>query len=141
MHRPVHFEYPLTEKLAKYDDQALIALIHHAIGVRPIAIVKHFKHNRLHVFFDRELTRKEREKLMEVLANPPTLYIAEVRSETEDEIKKRIAKKTGVEPTRIVVAGENIVQLIFNKPIDTSKLTEEDLKVRKRIIVKPSTET
>ena len=140
MPRGVRYEYPLTEKLARYNDQALIALIQSTVGVKPIAITKHFRYRKLLIFFERELHEEERKKLEEILSNPPKLYIAFIRSESEEEIKKRIAEKIGVEPSRVIISGERIVGFVFDKPVDTSRLTEDDLRVKKRVVIKPSVE-
>jgi len=140
MSKTFMYEFPLTEKLAKYDDQALIALVEKVTGVRPIAIVKHFKHRRLRVFFDRELGYSELKRLEETLTNPPKLYVAVVRRETEEEIRRRVAEKVGVEPLRVIVSGDDITGLVFDRPVDISKLTDDDFKVRKRVFIKTSVE-
>ena len=141
MSRIYTYEFPLSEKLARYNDQALIALVDRAIGIKPLAIVKHFKHKKLVVCFDREIGYRERKKLEEVLSNPPTFYILVLRNETEEDIKKRIAKKTGVEPVRVVISGNRIVEIVFDRPVDVSKIEEKDLRVRRYVELKPSDET
>jgi len=138
--RPVRYEFPMNSRLARYRESALLAIIEREIGVRPIAITKHFKNNTIYIFFERELSENEVRKLREILSNPPKLFVAQVVPETEDEIKKRIAEKLGVEPQRVLTVGDMIVELVLDRPVDTSRLTEEDLKVRRRIVIRSADE-
>jgi len=140
MSRPVYYEFPLTDILRRYNAFALTAAIEKYVGVRPIGITKHFRNGKIIVFFSRELSDEEKKKLVEVLNNPPTLFIVSVEQESEEEVKKRIGQKLGVEPARVVLDRGRVVQMVFDRPVDLSKLSARDLRVKRKIVLRPSIE-
>ena len=132
------FEFDLTPTLERYHERALMNIIKNKVGIQPIAVTKHFKQRKIYIILEREPTEEEKKKLVEILSNPPKLYVAVVRRETPEEIRARIAAKLGVEPLGVVVGSNEVREIKIDKPVDLSKLTDDDLKVKYKIDIKPA---